>query len=76
MALVGCGYSRPGRLPLLLESFDLTRSLREGYRVGWLSHSSVLATPADASANAAQGTARASSVRTRSLLTPIWSGYS
>ncbi len=36
VALVGCGYSRPGRLSLLLGSFDLTRSLQKGYRVGWL----------------------------------------
>jgi len=36
VAQVGCGYSRPGSLSLLLEPFDLTSSLRQGYRVGWL----------------------------------------
>ena len=30
---VRVGHSRPGRLPLLLDSFDLTRSVQEGYRV-------------------------------------------
>ncbi len=37
MAQVCCGYSRPGSLSLLLGSFDLTRSMRQGYRVCWLS---------------------------------------
>ena len=64
MAQVCCGYSRPGSLPLLLESFDLTRNTRKGYRVCWLDHLNVAqASPGGRLRHASPGTARNSADR-------------